>query len=92
MNVSVPRQWLGRGVTAASGCQLVGLISKYQCGWQPPAGYPPYVSKKQAKYGHHPFVMPKNEIHVRVGQIQPGAPGVGQHIAEREQKVEMFWS
>ena len=30
MNVSVPRQWLGRGETAAEGYQSVGPISKYQ--------------------------------------------------------------
>ena len=28
MNVSVPRQWLGIGATAASGYQSVGPISK----------------------------------------------------------------
>ena len=33
MNVSVPRQWLGRGVTAAAGYQSVGPIRKYQGGW-----------------------------------------------------------
>ena len=46
MNVSVPRQWLGRGETAAAGYKSVGSIKKYQGGWQPPAEYPPYVPKK----------------------------------------------
>ena len=32
MNVSVPRQWLGRGATAAAGYQSVVPIRKYQCG------------------------------------------------------------
>ena len=32
MNVSVPRQWLERGVTATEGYQSVGPISKYQAG------------------------------------------------------------
>ena len=70
----------------------MGTIRKYQGGWQPPIGYPPYVPKKQAKYGHHLFVIPKNEVHVQVGQLQPGAPGVGQHVVEREQKAEIFWA
>ena len=48
MDVSVPRQWLRRGATAAAGYQSVGPIRKYQGGWQPPAGYPPYVPKNQA--------------------------------------------
>ena len=48
VNVSVPRQWLGRGVTLAAGYQSVVSIRKYQGGWQPPAGYPTYVPKKQA--------------------------------------------
>ena len=43
MNVSVPRKWLGRGSTEAAGYNSVEPIIKYQGGWQPPAGYPPYV-------------------------------------------------
>ena len=35
--------------------------------------------------------MPKNEVHERVGQLQPGAPGVGKHMDEREQNAEIFW-
>ena len=54
INVSVPRQWLGRGATAGVGYQLVGLISKYQGEWKPPAGYTLYVTKNKSKYGHHP--------------------------------------
>ena len=61
-------------------------ISKHQGGWQPPAVYPPYVPKKKAEYVHHLVVMPKNELHGQVGQLQPGAPGVGEHMAKREQK------
>ena len=83
MNVSVPRQWLGRGVIATSGYKSVGNISKYQGGWQPLAGYPPYMTKKQAEYGHHLVIMPKNELHGLVGQIQPGAQGLGKHMSER---------
>ena len=90
MNVLVPRQWLGRLETAAACYQSVGTISKYQGGWQPPAGYHPYVPKNQAKYGHHLFGMPKNELHVQVGKLQPGAPGVGQHMFDREKKAEVF--
>ena len=90
VNVSVPIQWLGRGATAAEGYQSVGPISKYQGGWQPPAGYPPYVPKNQAEYGHHLVFMPKNVVNDQVGQLQPGTPGVGQHMAEREQKAEIF--
>ena len=86
MNVSVPRQWLGRGATAASGYQSVGPIHKYQGGWQTPAGYPPYVPKEQAGYSHHTFVIPKHLLHGRVGRLQPGAPVIGQHMDEREQK------
>ena len=37
MNVSLPRQRLGRVVTAAAGYQSVGTIIKYQGEWQPPA-------------------------------------------------------
>ena len=32
MNVSVPRQWLGRGAASVAGYQPVGTIRKYQCG------------------------------------------------------------
>ena len=46
--------------------------------------------KNQAKYGHHLFVMTNNEVHGQLGLIQPGVPGVGQHMADREQKEEMF--
>ena len=56
------------------------------------AGYPPYVPKKQSEYGHHLFFMPKNEVHGRVGQLQPGVPGVGQHMDKSEQKAEIFWA
>ena len=35
-------------------------------------------------------VMPKNEVHGQVGQIQSGTPGVGQHMAECEKKAEIF--
>ena len=59
VNMSVPRQWLGRGATLSAGYKSVGPIRKYQGGWQPPAGYPPYVTKKQSKYGNHLVVMPK---------------------------------
>ena len=85
-----PRQWIGRGATAAEGYQSVGPISKYQGGWQPPAGYPPYVPEKKAEYGHHLVVIPKNGAHGQVDQLHPGTPGVGQYTAEREQKVEIF--
>ena len=91
MNVSVPRQWLGRAATAAARYHSVGPISKYQGGWQPPSRYPPYVPKKQAEYVHHLVVMPKNEANGQVGQLNPGTPGVGQYTAEREQKAEIFW-
>ena len=90
MNVSVPRQWLVRGATSEAGYQFVGPVSKYHGGWQPPARYPPYVPKKQAKYGHHLVVMPKNEAHGQVGKLQPGKPGVGKNVAEREKKAEIF--
>ena len=63
MNVSVPRQCIVGGATAAAGYQSVGPINKYQGGWKPPVGYPPYVPKKKAKYGHHQFFMLKNEVH-----------------------------
>ena len=90
MNLSVPRQWIGRGEIAAAGYQSVGPIRKYQGGWQPPVGYPPYVLKKQAEYGDHLVVMPKNEVHDQGGSLQPGTPGVGKHMSEREQKAEIF--
>ena len=90
MNVSVPRHWNGRAATSAAGYQLVGPISKYQGVWQPPAGYPPYVPKNQADYALHLVVIPKNEAHGQVGQLQPGAPGIGKQMAEREQKAEIF--
>ena len=92
MNVSVPRQLLGRGATAASGYQSVRHISKYQGGWKPPAGNPPYVPQKQSEYGHHLVVMPNNEAHVQVRQLQPWTSGLGKHMAEREQKAEISWS
>ena len=90
MNMSVQIQCLGRVATEEAGYQSVVPISKYQGGWKCPAGYPPYMPKNQAKYGHHMFVMTKNEVNVQVGKLQPGAPGVGQHMAEREQKAEIF--
>ena len=68
-NVSVPRQWIGRGATTAARYQSLGTIRKHQDGWQPPAGYLTYVPKKQAEYGHHLFLMPKNEVYGRVGQL-----------------------
>ena len=90
MNVSLPRQWLGRGETAAVGYQSVGPMSKYRGGWKPPTGYLPYVPKNQAEYGHHLVVIPYNEVHGQVGQLHPRKPGVGKHMAEREQKAEIF--
>ena len=45
MNVSVLKQWLGRVAAVAAGYQSLGTIRNYQGGWQPPAGYPPYVPK-----------------------------------------------
>ena len=90
MNVSVPRQWLGMGATSLAGYQSVVPIRKYQGGRQPPAGYPPYVPQKQAEYGHHLVVMTKNEVNGQVGQLQPGTPGVGQHMADCEQNRKYF--
>ena len=90
MNVSVPRQWLGRGATVAEWYQSVGPIRKHQGGWQPPAGYPPYMPKKKADYVHHLVFMPKNEVHGQVGKLHLGTPGVGKHMAEREKKAEIF--
>ena len=92
MNVSVPIQCLGRGATASVWYQSVGPIRKYQGGWQPPVGYPPYVPKKQAEYGHQLVVMPKNEVHGQVGQLYPGTLGVGQHMEAHEEKLEIFRS
>ena len=34
--------------------------------------------------------MTKNEAHGQVEQIHPGTPDVGKHMAEREQKAEIF--
>ena len=34
--------------------------------------------------------MPKNEAHGQVGKMQPGTPGIGQHMAECEQEAEIF--
>ena len=45
-----------------------------------------YVPKKQAEYGHQPFVMSENEVHGQVDQLQPGALWVRQQMAKREQK------
>ena len=59
VNVSVPINWLEIGATAAEGYQSVRPIRKYQGGWQPPAGYLPYVLKNQAEYCHHLVVMTK---------------------------------
>ena len=70
----------------------MGPIRKYQGGWQPPAGYLPYVLKNQAEYGHHLVVMPNNELHGQVGQLQPEVPDLGQHMTEREEKAEIFWA
>ena len=78
INVSVPKQWLGRGATPAAGYQSVRPIGKYQGGWKPP--------KNQADYGHHLVVVPENEVHGQVGQLQTGATGIGKHMAEREKK------
>ena len=83
VNVAVPRQCLGRGSTVAAGYRSVGPIRKYQGRWKPPAGYMPYVPKYKSDYGHHLFVMPNNEVHGRVGQIQFGAQGLGKHMSER---------
>ena len=44
----------------------------------------------QAEYSNHLVVMPKNEIHGQVGHLQPGTTGVGKHMAEHEQKAEIF--
>ena len=35
--------------------------------------------------------MRKNEVHGRLGKLQPEASGVGQHMSESEQKMEIFW-
>ena len=48
------------------------------------------MPKKQSKYDHHPFIMPKNEVHGRVGQLQTRAPGVEKHMADHKQKEEIF--
>ena len=92
MNVSVPIQWLGRRVTAAAGYQSVVPIIKYQGVWISPAGHPLYETKNQAECGHHLVAMPNNEVHGQVGKLHPGAPCLGQHMIEREQKAEMFWA
>ena len=76
----------------AAGHNSVVPISKYQGGWQPPAVYPPYVTNKQATYSHYLVVMPKNEVHGHLGQLHPGTLGVEKHMAEREQKSEIFQS
>ena len=34
--------------------------------------------------------MPENEVHDQVLQLKPGAPGVGQHMSNIEQKSEIF--
>ena len=80
MNLSVPKQCLGRESTTAVGYQSLVSIRKHQGGWQITEGYPPYVLKIQANYVHHRFFMPLNEVHRQVGQLQQGAPGVGQHM------------
>ena len=87
MNAPIPRQWLERGTKASAGYQSVGTVRKYQGGWQPPAKYPPYVSKNQSEYGHYLVVIPNNEVHGKTGQLQRGAPGVGQYMADREKKA-----
>ena len=48
--------------------------------------------KKRAEYVHHLVFMPKKEAHGQVVQLYPGKPGVGQHMAKREQKAEIFWA
>ena len=41
-------------------------------------GYSLYISKNQAKYGHHMFVMPKNEVHaVRADHANKPREGLG---------------
>ena len=55
-------------------------------------GYSSYVPRNQAEYSHHLVVMPNNEVRGQVGQLHPGAPRVGQHMAERKQKAEIFWA
>ena len=70
----------------------MGPISNYQGGWQPPAGYMPYVPKNQAEYSHHLSFMTNNEVHGQVVQLQSGAPGIGQHMAKCEKNAEIFWA
>ena len=53
-------------------------------------GYTPYVPQKQADNGHHLVVIPENDVHGQVGQIQPGAPGVGQNMGERKKRRKSF--
>ena len=50
------------------------------------------MPKKKAEYGHYPVFMPKNEVHDKVGQLQTGSQGVGQHNPEREKKAENVWA
>ena len=47
------------------------------------------MPKAQSDYSHHLVVMPNNESHGQVGNLQPCPPGVGQHMAEHEQKAEI---
>ena len=49
-------------------------------------------AQKKAEYAHHLVVMPKNEAHGQVRQLQPWTQGVGQYTAKREQKAEIFRS
>ena len=34
--------------------------------------------------------MPRNEVHGQLGKLQTGELGVGQHMAHREKKAEIF--
>ena len=65
-------------------------VGRYGGGFINQGVYPPYVFKNQADCGHHLVVLPKNEVHVQVGQLNPGSPGVGQHMVEREKKRKYF--
>ena len=53
----------------------MGVTNDFMGGWQPTGTYPPYTPRKQVKYKHPPFIMPKNKVHGRVVEFQPGASG-----------------
>ena len=92
MVVTVPRQWLVRGATAAVGYQSVVPISKYQGGWQPPAVYPPYVPKKQAYYGHHMFVIPRMRYMDKQGNYSQGNQAEGNTYPRLNKRRKSFGS